>query len=128
VNAGDRTAYDAYAEAAQELLSIRREIYGSQAGYFDFLNEVTNTTRTRIDAETNVSSISSSRPGLFGDSTAAPANDNTSVVGALGTQSDILLGQTAVLNAINNNLRLMVGQSGLATNDFTDLRIFQGGF
>lgn len=73
VAAGDTTAYDDYADAARQMLEIQRQIYGSGEEYFKMLDEVTALTKTRIDAEGNISSISEARPSLFAsDSSLAP--------------------------------------------------------
>ncbi|WP_374411958.1 hypothetical protein [Novosphingobium colocasiae] len=93
VAAGDTTAYDDYAEAARALLDIDRQMYGSQQQYFDRLNEITNLTKTRIDAESNISSIAQNRDNPF-DSTGAV---NTSI----NTQTDVL---SSHLDAVNQNL------------------------
>ena len=89
VAAGDTTAYDEYAEAARQLLDIQRQFSGSQSGYFAALDEVTAITKARIDAETNVASISANRDSPFdsrGNATGA-ANDNAAVVGAIERQT-----------------------------------------
>src|SRR3546814_8621223 len=57
VMAGDRSAYDAYSEAAKSLLDIQRQFSGSQTPYFALLDEITQITKSRIDAEKNVVSI-----------------------------------------------------------------------
>lgn len=77
VKAGDTTAYDDYADAAQQLLDIERELYGSQQQYFDRLNEVTDLTKTRIDAETNVTSIAENRDSPFDASGAVKSSIET---------------------------------------------------
>ena len=43
--AGDNSAFRAFQKVANELLAIRREIHGSQVGYFDFLDEVKSLTK-----------------------------------------------------------------------------------
>lgn len=69
VAAGDTTAYDDYADAAQQMLEIQRQIYGSGEEYFKMLDEITALTKTRIDAESNIASISEARPSLFASDT-----------------------------------------------------------
>lgn len=101
VSAGDTTAYDDYADAAQQLLDIERELYGSQQEYFDRLNEVTDLTKTRIDAETNVTSITENRDSPF-DATGA-------VKSSIDTQTDTL---GAKLDAANINIGTMIGILG----------------
>lgn len=89
VRAGDTAAYDGFAEAARQLLDIQRQFSGSQSGYFQLLDEVTALTKSRIDAETNVASISANRDSPFdsrGSATGA-TGDNAAVVGAIERQT-----------------------------------------
>lgn len=90
VEAGDTSAYDAFAEAARSLLDIQREFSGSQTPYFNLLDEITQLTKQRIDAEKNISSIAENRDSPFTNGKATGANDNTAVVGAIGETNDIL--------------------------------------
>jgi hypothetical protein len=85
VAAGDTTAYDDYADAAQQMLDIQRQIYGSGEEYFKMLDEITALTKTRIDAESNIASISEARPSLFAsDTSLAP------MVSATESQTSVL--------------------------------------
>jgi|GEM_PF-1390278 len=92
VLAGDKSAYDDFASAAQSLLEIQRQFSGSQTPYFDLLDEITRITKERIDAESNIASIAENRDTPFGPSGKATnaANDNAAVVGAIGETNDIL--------------------------------------
>lgn len=90
VAAGDQTAYDDYAEAAQALLDIERQLYGSQKEYFDRLNEVTALTRNRIDAETNVVSIAENRD--------SPFDSSGKVRDSIESQTNVLSGQLEAAN------------------------------
>jgi hypothetical protein len=109
VSAGDSTAYDDYATAAQTLLDIERELYGSQQEYFDRLNEVTDLTKTRIDAETNVTSIAENRDSPF-DATGA-------VKSSIDSQTDQTVSR---LDAVNENLgRALSLLSQIAANGGT---------
>ena len=65
VAAGDITAYDDYSDAARTLLDIQRQISGSGEDYFKLRDQVTALTKTRIDAESNVSSIAAGRESIF---------------------------------------------------------------
>ena len=47
VQAGDVTAFNDYAAAASTLLDIRREIFGSQSGYFDTFNSIRDLSNRR---------------------------------------------------------------------------------
>lgn len=93
VAAGDKTAYGAYADAARNLLDIERKIFGSQSGYFDRLNEVTGLTRSRIDAEANISSTD--RLGL---TFATEIQNQTQELAAA------ISAGTSVMTAMNDNL------------------------
>jgi hypothetical protein len=101
VQAGDTTAYDDYTDAAQTLLGIERDLYGSQQEYFDRLNEVIDLTKTRIDAETNVVSINENRDSPF-DSTGA-------VKSSIDTVNDTL---TSQLTAVNQNIGTLINLWG----------------
>ncbi len=93
VLAGDKTAYDAYAEAAKSLLDIQRQFSGSQTPYFALLDEITQITKQRIDAEKNVVSIAENRDSPFGpNGKATGASENAAVVGAIGETNDLLRG------------------------------------
>lgn len=90
VQAGDTSAYDAFAEAARSLLDIRREFSGSQTPYFNLLDEITQLTKQRIDAEKNITSIAENRDSPFVNGKATGATDNAAVVGAIDRQTEVL--------------------------------------
>ncbi len=91
VLAGDKTAYDDFAKAAQDLLDIQRQFSGSQTPYFNLLDEITRITKERIDAEANIASIAQNRDSPFSSTgRATGANDNAAVVGAIGETNNIL--------------------------------------
>ncbi|TXH18949.1 MAG: hypothetical protein E6R03_01290 [Hyphomicrobiaceae bacterium] len=89
VAAGDTTAYDDYANAARQLLDLQREVYGSTDAYFALLDEVTSLTQTRVNAESNVSSIASGAASPF---------DTTQVSTAVTDQTQILSSHLVALN------------------------------
>lgn len=92
VMAGDRSAYDAYAEAAQSLLEIQRQFSGSRTPYFNLLDEITQLTKQRIDAEKNIVSIAENRDSPFSSNGKATGiADNAAVVGAIGQTNQILI-------------------------------------
>lgn len=99
VLAGDKTAYDDFAKAAQDLLDIRRQFSGSQTPYFNLLDEITRITKERIDAEANITSIAENRDSPF--TSAGAQNDNgytyAPVVDAIQQQTSILA--NAILQA-----------------------------
>lgn len=91
VLAGDKTAYDDFAEAARSLLDIQREFSGSQTPYFNLLDEITKITRDRIEAEKNVSALAADRDSPFGSNgKATGANDNAPVVSAIEEGNELL--------------------------------------
>ena len=104
VASGDITAYDDYSDAARTLLDIQRQISGSGEDYFKLLDQVTALTKTRIDAESNVSTNAAGRETIITRS----AESMAPVVSATEQQTAILkneLGlQTGQLSAINENL------------------------
>ncbi|MGE4305266.1 MAG: phage tail length tape measure family protein [Novosphingobium sp.] len=109
VDAGDTTAYDDYAAAARNLLDIERQLYGSQQEYFDRLNEVTGTTKGRIDAETNVISIAENRDSPFDSAGRVNASiaDQTDVLGSYLAALNVNVGSSnamlaAILAAVSN--------------------------
>lgn len=57
VKAGDATAYDAFAEAAQALLDIERQIYGSQSQYFELNDEITRLVKATLDSQNSLTSL-----------------------------------------------------------------------
>ena len=101
VAAGDKTAYDDFAAAAQSLLDIERQMFGSQSGYFTRLDEITNLTKTRIDAEANIASIA-----IAGGSQSipTPSNDNVPVVNAIDAQTNAIIAIGNQTNAILSDL------------------------
>ncbi|WP_310530743.1 D-Ala-D-Ala carboxypeptidase family metallohydrolase [Novosphingobium sp.] len=119
VAAGDTAAYDDFAAAAQTLLDIERQIFGSQGGYFSRLDEITSLTKTRIDAESNVASISSDRPGLF---TPTVANDNVPVVNSIDAQTNAIV---AIGNQTNTLLATLLSKwNGTTGMPFSDTVYF----
>ena len=99
VLAGDKTAYDDFAKAAQALLDIQRQFSGSQTPYFNLLDEITRITKERIDAEANIASIAQNRHSPF--SSTGAQNDNgfsyAPVVDAINYQTNVLA--NAILQA-----------------------------
>jgi hypothetical protein len=114
VQAGDRSAYDAFAEAARALIDIQRQFSGSQTTYFNLLDEITALTKARIDAETNVTSIAANRDSPFSTTgQATGVNDNAAVVGAIGETNRILINGFQALLASGGG-----GPAGFQTNRF----------
>lgn len=109
VASGDKTVdYDAFAEAARNVLDIQRQLSGSQDDYFTKLTEVTNLTAKALQDQENIVSIANAQSTPF--DVKAPvggqANDNTSgIVAGL----DNLYGMTQQqLAALNGNTEKLV--------------------
>lgn len=113
VLAGDKTAYDDFANAAQALLEIQRQFSGSQTPYFNLLDEITKITKDRIDFEKNIVSISEGRDSPF-TSTGASNDNYAPVVSAIGEMNQTLInGFRALLLAGGGG-----GERGFYTNAF----------
>lgn len=96
VAAGDASAYDAFAEAARNLLDIERQISGSQKGYFDLLKQVTDLTKSELDRQKLLIEAAKSSDSPFANSPTSNTNDNQGVIDAINQQ-------TNVLTAMNDN-------------------------
>lgn len=90
VKAGDATAFDQFTDVGRQLRDINREIFGSQSGYFEFLDRLQSTTNAAIAGQENIASI---------NSTAAP------IVSALETQTSAFVSIIAQLNTQQGNLQ-----------------------
>ncbi|MBL9070408.1 MAG: phage tail length tape measure family protein [Sphingopyxis sp.] len=113
VLAGDKTAYDDFANAAKSLLDIQRQFSGSQTPYFNLLDEITKITKDRIDFEKNIVSISEGRDSPF-TSTGASNDNYAPVVSAIGEMNQTLInGFRALLLAGGGG-----GERGFYTNAF----------
>lgn len=97
VAAGDTTAYDDYADAAQNLLDIERQLYGSQSEYFDRLNEITALTKSEIDRQNNAVSAA--------EDSASPFDSTGAVKSSVDTQTTVIDSQ---LTAVNDNLGTVI--------------------
>lgn len=98
VLAGDQSAYDAFAEAAKQLLDVQRQFSGSQTPYFTLLDEITKITKDRIDAESNIVSIAQGRDSPF-TSTGAKNDNYKPVTAAIEQQTSDLLNGIAKIVA-----------------------------
>lgn len=92
VAAGETVDYDAFAEAARNMLEIQRQLFGSQEGYFTSLEEVIRLTNLAITQEEGRLDAGSE-----------------AVVGAIGSLQTDLNGQ---LQAVNDNLGVIIGLQG----------------
>lgn len=103
VKAGDMTAYAEFADAAQSLIEINRQIYGSTSQFFDFVDQVkaisqgaVNTEQAKIDAAT-----ASDSPFT------ALAAQQQATTSAIDSQTKLLL---LALSAVNDNIASVVRQ------------------
>lgn len=100
VQAGDTTAYDDFANAAQTLVDLQRQYSGSQQDYFSVLDQVTALTRGELGRQ---------QAAYANASTAGTPFDTTPIVSAVDTQTDRLasaiVAQTQAAN--DNNTKLI---------------------
>lgn len=116
VAAGDKSAYDAFADAAKALIDIERQISGSQSGYFDLVKQVTDLTKSRLDAETRLILAANASDSPFSNSPTATANDNQGVIDAIGGLGTLLIDNLGgQLSNINRNIGSLI-QVNLAVN------------
>lgn len=102
VAAGDTTAYDDFANAAQTLIDLQREYSGSAPEYFALLDQVTQLTKGELDRQQAQFSSSSGAASPF-DTTPivdATTQGSANVVNALAAVNDNMLRQTAVIQQL----------------------------
>lgn len=118
VSAGDTTAYSDFADAAQVLLGIERDMFGSQKEYFDRFNEVMALTNSRIATDSNVLSITANRDSPFD---AAGAVKST-----IDNQTEVL---SAKLDAVNQNIGDVAAiLAAMAANGYSNLATYRVAF
>src|SRR5690606_8150777 len=91
--------YDDFVEASRALLDIERELFGSQSGYFERLEQVTNLTRGALN---NGLPDFSDRDGPFGRHDYY--NRDADIVAGISGTNTLLESQSARLDAVNENL------------------------
>lgn len=109
VQAGDTTAFDSFADAARNLISIERELSGSTSPFFNLLKEVTDLSngaltgqQTKIDAATASDSPFSQLAAQNASTTTAIDNQTAALLAALGNINSNLI--TAIrTSAANSN-------------------------
>ena len=107
--AGKKVDYDAFAQAARTVLDIERQLGGSQASYFERLDEITNLTANALKGQENVIAIASAKPPVIGGPGSSAANDNTPVVAAVDALGNTLVGALgSQLTAVNQNLGRLI--------------------
>lgn len=116
VKSGDMTAYAEFSDAAQSLIDINRQLYGSTSPFYDFLDSVkalTNGALTSEQAKIDAANVSDSP---FKDlatqqqaTTSAIDNQTQRLIEALGGRLDTL--NDNLINAIRSSVA-----SGSASN------------
>lgn len=101
VKAGDKTAYDDFVKASEDLLNIQRELYGSTGAYFATQDAIKGITDKAISDQTAIDTASANRDSPF-SSAAAP------MVSAVESQTDRLIDALESklglrLDALNDN-------------------------
>jgi hypothetical protein len=106
VKAGDKTAYDDFVKASEDLLNIQRELYGSTGAYFSTQDAIKAITDKAITDQTLIDTASANRDSPFSDRTTAPTVDaidrqTNALIEALesrlGTRLDALNDNTVAL-------------------------------
>lgn len=97
VKAGDATAFDAFTQAAQDLLDIQRQLYGSTSAFFATSDQVKQITDGAISSKTAISNAATASDSPFSQL----ASQGAATVSAIDSQTSQLLG---ALGAINDNL------------------------
>lgn len=116
VKAGDKTAYDDFVKASEDLLNIQRELYGSTSAYFSTQDQIKAITDKAIADQTVIDAVSANRDSPFSDRTAAPTVD------AIDRQTNALIEALesrlgARLDALNDNtVALWRAQLAAASN------------
>lgn len=115
VAAGDTTAYDDFANAAQTLIDLQREYSGSAPEYFALLDQVTQLTKGELDRQQAQFSSASGAASPF-DTTPivdATQQQTNAVVGALAAVNDNVLKQSGYLQQIAAALQANGSTRGL---------------
>lgn len=106
VKAGDKTAFDDFVKASEDLLNIQRQLYGSTGAYFSTQDAIKAITDKAITNQTLIDTASANRDSPFGDRTTAPTVDaidrqTNALIEALesrlGTRLDALNDNTVAL-------------------------------
>lgn len=95
VESGDTSAIDDYAEAAQTLLDLERQIFGSQEQYFDRFDEILAFSRSVVSDQERLIQDAVDLGSPF-DSRAA--NDNEAVISSIERLGDRIVDALGVVN------------------------------
>jgi hypothetical protein len=108
VKAGDSTAFNDFTQAANELLDIQRQLYGSQEQFFASEDAIKSITQSAIDKAQQVSDASANRDSPFKSTGTQASNDTASVTSAIDRQTQA---QRDIFNAVNDNIGSLVRQN-----------------
>lgn len=86
VAAGDKTAYEDFAAAAQTYLELQRQMSGSTQDYFTLFNQIETLTKSTIDKETAIANAAANRDSPF-----SATSGTDSVVSAIDSQTQALI-------------------------------------
>lgn len=102
VAAGDTTAYNDFAAAAQTIIDLQREYSGSAPEYFAVLDQVTKLTKGEIDRQQAALSSANASASPFDTTPIVDATQQQTrdIVSALGAVNDNATTQTALLKQI----------------------------
>lgn len=134
ISNGKSVNQDQYKTAADNLLAVDREIYGSTQAYFDRLKQITDLTQAAITtAGGNTSTVSSIADALVVNPNAAqPTSNVTPITDGLTSLQNSLFGQgvisIGILNEIAGNLAnggfYSANQDGIVANKIYAQRNF----
>lgn len=111
VKAGDMTAYAEFADAAQSLIEINRQIYGSTSQFFDFVDQVKAISQGAVTREQTKIDAATASDSPF----TALAAQQQATTSAIDNQTQALL---AALGGMNDNLAALIrAQMANASND-----------
>lgn len=106
VAAGDKTAYEDFAAAAQTYLELQRQMSGSTQDYFTLFNQIESLTKSTIDKETAIANAATNRDSPF-----SATSGTDSVVSAIDSQTQALIDRLGIkLDAINDNTIALIRQ------------------
>lgn len=98
VKSGDVTAFDAFSQAASDLLDVQRQLFGSTSAYFATQDQVKALTDAAIYGQTAVADASTNRDSPFSDKAV------TATVSAIDAQTSALIAALGGrLDALNDN-------------------------
>lgn len=111
VKAGDMTAYAEFTDAAQSLIEINRQIYGSTSQFFDFVDQVKAISQGAVTREQTKIDAATASDSPF----TALAAQQQATTSAIDNQTQALL---AALGGMNDNLAALIrAQMANASND-----------